>query len=57
MIEDEYHVILMCRNHLDLRNQFILPKYYTQQSLERFCQLMSNKNADIICKLAALVHH
>ena len=57
VIEDEYHVILICPKYLDLRTLFILPKYYTQPSLERFCQLMNNKNTDVICKLAAFVHH
>ena len=57
VIEDEYHVILICPKYLDLRILFILPKYYTQPSLERFCQLMNNKNTDVICKLAAFVHH
>ena len=38
VIEDEYHVILICHKYLDLRIIFILPEYYTQPSLERFCQ-------------------
>ena len=50
-------LILICPKYLDLRILFILPKYYTQPSLERFCQLMNNKNTDVICKLAAFVHH
>ena len=57
VIEDEYHVILICIKYLDLRILFILPKYYIQPSLERFCQLMNNKITDVICKLAAFVHH
>ena len=57
VIEDEYHVILICPKYSDLRIRFILPKYYTQPSLKRFCQLMNNKNADVIGKLAAFVHH
>ena len=57
VIEDEYHVILIRPKYLDLRILFILPKYYTQPFLDRFCQLMNNKNADVICKLAAFVHH
>ena len=57
VIEDEYHVILICPKFLDLRIIFLSPKYYTQPSLEQFCQLMNNKYADVICKLAAFVHH
>ena len=57
VIEDEYNVILICPKYLDLKTLFILPKYYTQPSLERFGQLMNNKNADVISKLAAFVHH
>ena len=56
-MEDEYHVILICPKYLDLRILFILPKYYAQPSLERFCQLMNNKNIDVICKLAADSQH
>ena len=56
VIEHEYHVILICSKYLDWRIQFILPKYYTQPSLERFCPLTNKKNADVICKLAACIH-
>ena len=57
VIEDEYHVILICPKYFDIGILFTLPKYYTQPSLEQFCQLMNIKNADVICKLAACVHH
>ena len=30
---------------------------HTQLSLERFYQWVNNKNADLICKLEAFVHH
>ena len=47
----------LCPKYLDSRIQFILPKYYTQPFLKRFCQLINIKNADVTCKLAAFVHH
>ena len=52
-----YHVILICPKYFDLRIQFILPKYYTPQSLEERYQLKNNKKTGVICKLTAFVHH
>ena len=51
VIEDEYHVILICPIYFNLRIQIILPEYDAQLSLELFYQLINN-----ICLLSPCLY-
>ena len=58
MIQDEYHVILICPKKFDIRIKFTSPKYYTQPSVERFYQLIITKmQMSYVKYTAAFVHH
>ncbi|KAI3382690.1 hypothetical protein SNEBB_010922 [Seison nebaliae] len=54
LIGDEYHTLLICTNTnlVEARARYVKPYYYVNPSIVKYRQLMSNKNSNILNKLA-----
>lgn len=48
VIEDEYHLFLICPLYSDLRLKYLSNYYIMQPSVEKFCDLMSSDNVKVI---------
>ena len=56
VLGDEYHFLLQCTKHQDLRLKFIARNYWERPSMHKFVELMSSQREVVIIKLAAFVH-
>ena len=56
VLGDEYHFLLQCTKHQDLRIKFIARYYWERPSMHKFVELMSSQRNAVIIKLAAFVH-
>jgi len=56
VIEDEYHFVLECLMYKDLRNVYIPVYYRSRPNMQKFVELITNKNENVIKKLCVFVH-
>ena len=51
-IEDEFHIVLICPDYINLRNAYI-PKYYSHRpSVLKFIELVQTQNTSLLIKLS-----
>jgi len=56
VIEDEYHFVLECFMYKDLRNVYIPVYYRSRPNMQKFVELITNENENVIKKLCVFVH-
>ena len=56
VLEDEYHFFLECSLYNDLRNAFILQYYRRRPNMQKFIDLLTCENEDIIKNLCMFVY-
>ena len=55
VLDDEYHFVLVCERHGDVRRRLISKYYYVRPNMLKYVQLVSNVSPSIINKLARYV--
>ena len=57
MIENEYHILLTCNKYSDLRSKYLKKYYYSWPTLQKFVNLLSIKNKNVIRNLSKYIFH
>ena len=57
LVEDEYHFILICPLYSNLRELYIPTYYCNIPTIQKFENLMSSENVDVVRKLAMYIYY
>lgn len=57
LIENEYHFLLVCPYYRELRQKYLKPYFCHWPTLNKFDDLMSKTNKNIICNVAKFIYH
>ena len=57
VVENEYHVLLVCPLYIDLRKKYLPSKFYSCPSMHKFIIMLSSKNASFLSQLSHFVYY
>ena len=57
LVESEYHFLLVCPYYRNLRQKYLKPYYCRWSTLNKFDDLMSNTNKNVVINVAKFIYH
>ncbi len=55
VLDDEYHFVMECRRHTQLRRQYLSPYYFNRPNMLKFVTLLNSEDHEILMKLARFI--